>query len=474
LRQNLEITDGRRGEPMRDVRRKAVRPANASPAGRDSGRMRTQSAPEAALAAFRRFIPGHAEHLAALGFFAALGAIVLSVPARLIEPDDLAYRASLYALRQGHLVLSNAQYLALNYQLRFIVIQGRVIGITQWDHLPDGSWISQKNPGYPFFVFPFFAAGLLRLAPLCYAGAACVALFCGARRWLGRWGGAAAVGLFCSSGAAILFAWRPTMASMIDASLVGAGAGALLWAILAGDVPSRRRTAAGLLGFLALEAAVFVRYTDVVFLACAVLAVLAARRSRLVSVPARGHWWWLGSVLAFGIFLGWVNEALYGGPARTGYGPGEAAFGITAIGPNLTIMPVHLVAAMPVLFVALGGLASIAAGYLRRGPAGDTASRDLGIGLVLALAWAGLWGVYAAYEWTARFPQGSTLQLVRFYLPAVAVMALLGARLLVRFPRTAALACVVALFALGGWNFAAAHTFAIVPADSHSALPPGR
>jgi hypothetical protein len=80
-------------------------------------------------------------------------------------------------------------------------------------------------------------------------------------------------------------------------------------------------------------------------------------------------------------------------------------------------------------------------------------------------------GVYAAYEWTARFPQGSTLQLIRFYLPAVAVMALLGARLLVRFPRTAALACVVAL---GGWNFAAAHTFTIVPADSHSALPPGR
>jgi hypothetical protein len=53
-------------------------------------------------------------------------------------------------------------------------------------------------------------------------------------------------------------------------------------------------------------------------------------------------------------------------------------------------------------------------------------------------------------------------------------MAPLGARLLVRFPRTAALACVVALFALGGWNFAGTHTFTIAPADSHSALPPGR
>ena len=463
---------------MRDVRRKAARPANVSPAGRDSGRLRTSSPGKAGVAAFRRLVSGHAEHLAALGFFAAMCVVVLSVPARPIEPDDLAYRASLYALRQGHLVLSNAQYQALNYQLRFIVIQGHVIGIAQWDHLPDGSWISQKNPGYPFFVLPFLQAGLLRLAPLGYAGAACVALFCGARRWLGRWGGAAAVGLFCSSGAAILFAWRPTMASMIDASLVGAGAGALLWAILAGDAPQGRRTAVGLLGFVALQAAVFVRYTDVVFLACAVLAVLAARRSRLVSVPVRGQWWWLGSVLAFGIFLGWVNDALYGGPARTGYSGQEAAFGVTAVGLNLKIMPVHLVAAMPVLFVALGGLASIAAGYLRRGPADDpgddTAARDLGIGLVLALAWAALWGLYAAYEWTARFPQGSTLQLVRFYLPAIAVMALLGARLLVRFPRAAAMACVVALFALGVWNFAGTHTFTIVPPGSHLAQPPGR
>ena len=82
--------------------------------------------------------------------------------------------------------------------------------------------------------------------------------------------------------------------------------------------------------------------------------------------------------------------------------------------------------------------------------------------------------LYAAYEWTARFPQGSTLQLVRFYLPAIAVMALLGARLLVRFPRAAAMACVAALFALGVWNFAGTHAFTIVPPGSHLARPPGR
>jgi hypothetical protein len=423
----------------------------------------------------RRYLSEHLEQLAAVAAFAALCAIVFSVPARLIEPDDLAYRASLYALQEGHLVLTNAQYQALNLRLRFITLGGHVIGIAQWDQLRSGSWISQKNPGYPFFAFPFFAAGLLRLAPLCYAGLACVALFFGGRRWLGRWGGAVTVGLFCSSGAAILFAWRPTMASMIDASLVSAGAGALLWVVLAADASRARRTAVGLLGFLALEGAVSVRYTDVVFLGCAVVAVLAARRSRQVSVPPGALWWWLGSVAAFGVFLGWVNAALYGGPLKTGYGGGEVSFGISAIFQNAKIMPVHIVEAMPVLFVALGGLISIAVGGARRRWRSDPAARrDIGIGLVLGLGWAGLWGLYAAYEWTASYPGGSTLQLVRFYLPAIGVMALLGARLLVRCPRAIALAAVVALFALGGWNFASTHTFTIVPAAAHAAPRPAR
>jgi hypothetical protein len=440
----------------------------------------------------RRYLSGHWEHLAAFGLFAALCAIVLSAPARLIEPDDLAYRASLYALQEGHLVLSNAKYQALNYRLRFITIGGHPIGIAQWDQLANGSWISQKNPGYPFFAFPFFVAGLLRLAPLFYAGLACIALFFGARRWLGQWGGAVAVGMFSSSGATILFAWRPTMASMIDASLVAAGAGALLWAILAAEVSARRRTAVGLLGFLALEGAVFVRYTDIVFLGCAVVAVLAALRSRLVSVPPRAQWWWLGSVVLFGAFLGWVNTALYGGPLKTGYGGSEVSFGTSAIIQNAKILPVHLVEAMPVLFVALGGLASIGLDFARRRRraersqpkrnqpgqqadrqrADDGARRDLGIGIVLALGWAGLWGLYAAYEWTARYPTGSTLQLVRFYLPAIGVMALLGARLLLRVPRTVAVVAVVAAVALGGWNFSSTHTFTIVPAAGHAARPP--
>src|SRR5256886_3288642 len=105
--------------------------------------------------------------------------------------------------------------------------------------------MSEKDPGYPFLAAPFQALGLIRWAPLFYGALACLGLFIGARRWLGRFGGAAAVGLYCSSGAALLFAWRDYMPTFADASLIAAGTGILLWAVLATEARGRTRTRAG-------------------------------------------------------------------------------------------------------------------------------------------------------------------------------------------------------------------------------------
>ena len=119
--------------------------------------------------------------------------------------------------------------------------------------LPDGRWISEKDPGYPFLAAPFQALGIIRWAPLCYGALACVGLFAGARRGLAG-SAAAAVGLYCSSGAAMLWGWRDYMPTFTDASLIAAGTGALLWVALAVEAGPRRRTIAGLAGFVALEA----------------------------------------------------------------------------------------------------------------------------------------------------------------------------------------------------------------------------
>ena len=189
------------------------------------------------------------------------------------------------------------------------------------------------------------------------------------------------MGLYCSSGAALAFAWRDYMPTFTDASLIAAGSGALLWAVLATEASSRRRTWAGLAGFVAIEIATFVRYTNIVILGCAVVTVIAAWRLRAARLPLRTLCWWLASVAVFGAGVAIFDDLVYGGPLTTGYQPGEVTFGLGAIGPNLRIMPAHLMQAMPMLVLGLIALAWIIVRWLvlRRadGEAGASARRDL-------------------------------------------------------------------------------------------------
>ena len=406
-----------------------------------------------------------AEAFVALAAFAVLCVLVLSVASQLVEPDDYAYRASIVAITQGHfLTLSTAQVDRLAAQLPGPgggPVAGGPAVIPQWVQLSGGRWISEKDPGYPFLAAPFQAAGIIRLAPLFYGALGCLGLFFGARRWLGRYGGPAAVALFCSSGAALLFAWRDYMPTFTDASLIAAGTGALLWAVLADQATARRRTWAGLAGFAALEAAAFVRYTDIVVLGCAVVAVVAAWRLR--AVPAAVLGWWLGSVAVTIAGAGLFDALVYGGPLRSGYRPGEITFSLGAVLPNLRYMPAHLIQAMPMLVPGLAALAWIAVRRVRLGRADGepavVARRDLAVALALAASWFSMWGLYAAYTWTAH-PFGSTLQVARFYVPAIGAISLLGSWLVTRLPRRASLAAVTtaavaaAMFGLGAWSFA--------------------
>ena len=412
-----------------------------------------QSVPGAARGA--RLI--YAEAALAVAAFAALCAVVLSVAPQLgVEPDDGAYRASIVAMTEGNfLTLSSAQVNALAAKL------GDGPGApNQWVELAGGRYISEKDPGYPFLAAPFQALGIIRWAPLFYGALACLGLFIGARRWLGRFGGPAAVGLYCSSGAALLFAWRDYMPTFTDASLIAAGSGALLWALLATEAGSRRRAWAGLAGFAAIEIAAFVRYTDIVILGCAVAAVIVAWRLRAVHLSTLC--WWLASVAVFGVGAAVFDDLVYGGPLTTGYQPGEVSFGLGAVGPNLRYLPAHLIQALPMLVLGLAALAWIIARWLvlRRagGPGGAAARRDLRVGLAVAASWFAVWGLYAAYYWT-NDPAEDTLQVVRFYVPAIGAISLLGAWLVTRIPGRAWLAgvtsaaVVTAMFGLGAWSF---------------------
>ena len=251
---------------------------------------------------------------------------------------------------------------------------------------------------------------------------------------------------------------------------------------------ARRRSWAGLAGFVALEAATFTRYTDIVVLGAAAVAVVVAWRSRAARLPVATLAWWLGSVAVFGAGVALFDGAVYGGPLETGYRhPGEIRFALNAVLPNLRYMPAHLIQAMPMLVLALAALVWIAWRWLRlhrpggvpaAGPgvpagAGATigsaqaadpacaARRDFAVALALAGCWFAVWGLYATYTWTAG-PSSLSLPVVRFYLPALGAISLLGAWLVTRVPRrrsmpaAAALvtvAAVAAMFVLGDQAF---------------------
>jgi hypothetical protein len=415
------------------------------------------------VSAVRSFGVGWVEVVLAVVVFATMCFAVLSVAPQAAEPDDGAYQASIVAMSEGHfLTLSGSQAETLSLKLDDFP----ALLPTQWVELGDGRDISEKNPGYPFLAIPFYWLGLIRLAPLFYGALACLGLFIGARRWLGSFGGLAAVGLYCSSGAALAFAWRDFMPTFTDASLIAAGCGALLWVLLATEAGSRRRSLVGLAAFLALEIATFVRYTDIVILGCATVAVIAAARTGAVRLQLRTLGVWLASVAAFSTGLAIFDDLVYGGPLRSGYQPGAIRFGLGAIGPNLRIMPADLIQAMPMLVLGLVALMWIVARWRRfrqvDSERGSIARRDLWVGVALGGSWFAIWALYAAYTGTTG-PGNVAVQNVRLYLPAIGAVALLAAWLVTRIPgrawRAAATSTVVTvMFAVGVSSFHAMYT----------------
>jgi hypothetical protein len=424
-------------------------------------------------AAARRRGPSLAAWVA-IGFVGAFALAVLIPGTSLLEPDDYAYRAAILALSQGHLWLTNSQYVAMAHH--FATLDGgHSMGIAQWVHMKDGTWISEKNPGYPFFAVAFQWLHLTRLIPVFYGALASVALYLGARRWIGAWGGTLAVGLFLSSGAALVFGWRWTMPTFTDASLVAIGIGLLLWSCLADDATRTRRGIVGMVGLLALDGAVFCRYTDVVVLLVAMAAIVLVSLLGKDVIPRRQLAWWLGVQVLVGVGLLGINAALYGSATKTGYSSGEITFSLHAISGNLSVMPGALVRAMPVLVVAI--LAIVVAPVLwlvrRRQPdRRSAATRDVLVVAVLGVMFLAVFGLYFCYDWTAQMgghgggpfgghgghaggPDGGGgyVHLIRFYVPALAPMALLGAWLLTRIPTWIGFVVLAGLITMGAASY---------------------
>jgi hypothetical protein len=395
-----------------------------------------------------------------------------------MEPDDYAYRASIIALSQGHVLLTNAQYFSLKAQLS---VHGGP-GIEQWVHLKSGKWISQKNPGYPYFAVIFQWLHALRAAPLFYGAIGCAGLFYGARKWLGYWGGVYAVVLYCFSGAALIFAWRPTMPTFTDTSLIAGAAGVLLGVLLAHDDPPRKRFFLGALAFLALDGATFIRYTDVIVLIVALVTAIAlARVCRVGLATLLG---WLAIVLASGIGDLWINHVLYGGAFTTGYQSGLVTFRSSAVAPNLERMPIRLIESIPMVMLAIASVVWIivrVATIRSDSTSSPHVRRDGVVALVFGVGWLSVWALYSAYTWTVgqTIVPGNPIHVVRFYVPVVGLIALLAAWLLKRLPGWAPMALIAVIAGFALWSYVTPSNDIIVgraprPIANAQVSPPAR
>ena len=244
------------------------------------------------------------------------------------------------------------------------------------------------------------------------------------------------------------------------------------------DDPPTRRFALGALAFLALDGAVFIRYTDVVVLVVAVVSVLGlARVARVTWSMVTG---WCGIVVAFGIFDLAMNHLLYGGIFTTGYRSGIVTFNTSAIAPNLERMPSRLVESVPMGILALLGVLWIVTRFFSRGGVGPSsqgsARRDALVALVLGAGWLAMWGLYSAYTWTVgqTLGPGNPIHVVRFYVPVLGLMSLLGAWLLTRLPRWTAAALIAVIMGLALWSYVTPANDIVVGRPPATRLSPGR
>ena len=219
----------------------------------------------------------------------------------------------------------------------------------------------------------------------------------------------------------------------------------MLWALLADDATRRRRTVVVVLGFVALESATFIRYTNIVVLGVAVVAVLAAR-------PPRRLLAWCGAtVVGFAALVATFDQLVYGGVLKTGYASGEITFAWSAVVPNTAHMPKLLLGSIPSLSLALAAVVWIALRGSRR---------DRAVAAALFASWFGIFALYAAYTWTARMGArgpgaglSGAIHVIRFYVPAIGAVALLAAWLAQRLPRWTAVALVAATLAVAGYAY---------------------
>jgi hypothetical protein len=85
--------------------------------------------------------------------------------------------------------------------------------------------------------------------------------------------------------------------------------------------------------------------------------------------------------------------------------------------------------------------------------------------LLLCVGWFSVWVLYATYTWTVGQTLGLVIPIhvVRFYVPALGLVALLATWLVTRLPRVLTVVTLALIAGLGIWSYVTPSNHAIVP-----------
>ncbi len=384
----------------------------------------------------------------ALVVFLAAQLLVLAIPQKMQEPGDWGFQYAARNFAQGHVVLTDEQYIEQSWGAWFAGGQ-----LLSYANVGEHSWAFTWAPGYAFYLVPFERIGAPWLgASLLSFGLAAV-LYLLLARIKDEKTALLGVVLLVFSPLYLAMWQRVYMDSLAALAFCGIGGGLYLYYWL-----SRARLRASVCAVILLVAgfmimaSVGVRYTNIAVAAVfGVHFIVMAVRSHL----RREHFLPIGLLFGLGAALSGVGILIYRGvafgtPFNSG---GEFAqlpvkfawhytlgSGFSIVRNNIIQLWAPLITAMPVLFVAVPAFAAVGYGkgfFPRR--------RDTWLELpahTFHLLWgwvAAVFGVYVMYEWTSYQAGGQLLfpLLARFYLPAlfplVVISALMLRRLSVRF-----------------------------------------
>jgi hypothetical protein len=389
----------------------------------------------------------------------------------MFEADDYAYRAAIVALSHGHITLNTTQYLALNAQLK----GSGSFGILQWSHLPNGTWISEKNPGYAFIALPFYLMGSLQLLPVFASLIATVGLFLGARKWLGPRGGLLSVILFLFNGAALAFGLRFTMPTFTEACFIAGASGFILWSLLEQRFVFERSVVSSI-ALALLGLATFSRYTNVGVLVIATICLMWNRKKAYLPLWCLIVWVLIVNISIEGILA--FNAHFYGGLFSTGYYNTPIGFSLSSISQNIRHAPLFNLISFPVVLLALVG--TVSCFHSRSNLWHKSGMRVFGLStgegfLILSVIY--IWVLYLCYNETAMsMSWPATYHEIRFFIPSLGAIALLGAKALQRWKVKWQVVAVLLLVVHAFWAFAwlpshPAHT-KVLPTTSLAWSPP--